>query len=165
MTRFSRSALVVAALVAAFAAVPSAGRAQQSGDGFLFGAPQGSFTLRGGWALARANSDLFSFTTRQLTLNRSDFSSPELGADFAIRVLSRTEVVLASSVAGVSKGSEFRGFIDNNNAPIQQHTWFTRVPVTLSVKQYLTSTGRSIGQFAWIPARLAPYVGAGGGMM
>jgi outer membrane protein W len=161
MSRLSRSALVIAAL----AATPFAARAQESGKGFLFGAPEGSFTLRGGWALARANSDLFSFTTNQLTLKRGDFSSPELGADLAVRVRSRTEIVLSSSVSGMKKQSEFRGFIDNNDLPIQQETWFTRVPVTVSVKQYLTPTGRSIGNFAWIPARLAPYVGVGAGMM
>ncbi|MDB4877920.1 MAG: hypothetical protein JWM41_4366 [Gemmatimonadetes bacterium] len=161
MFRFTRSAVMVAALAAA----PVAARAQESGSGFLFGAPAGSFTLRGGWALARAHSDLFSFTTRELTLNRGDFSSPELAADLAFRVRSRTEIVLSSSVSKVGKGSEFRDFIDNNNLPIQQNTQFERVPVTLGVKQYLRSTGRSIGTFAWIPAAVAPYVGAGAGVM
>ncbi len=30
---------------------------------------------------------------------------------------------------------------------------------------YLADPGRSIGRFAWIPNRFAPYVGAGGGAM
>ena len=35
----------------------------------------------------------------------------------------------------------------------------------LGVRQYLTSRGRSVGDLAWIPSRLAPYVGAAGGAM
>jgi hypothetical protein len=40
-----------------------------------------------------------------------------------------------------------------------------RVPLTASVKAYLANRGRSVGHFAWIPARYAPYAGAGGGAM
>ena len=65
----------------------------------------------------------------------------------------------------MKRRSEFRHFIDNNDQPIEQTTTFRRVPITIGVKQYLTSTGRSIGKFAWIPSRFAPYVGAGGGTM
>jgi hypothetical protein len=63
----------------------------------------------------------------------------------------------------MNKRSEFRGYIDNDDQPIEQTTRFRRVPLTLSVKQYLTSPGRSISRFAWIPSRAAAYVGVGGG--
>jgi hypothetical protein len=135
-----------------------------AGRGFLLGAPDGSLTLRGGWAVASAGSDIFSFTTDNLTLNRRDFSSPTVGADLAFRALSRTDVVVSVEYDGMSKQSEFRHFIDNNHLPIQQSTAFHRLPVTLSVKQYLTTRGRSIGRFAWIPSRFSAYVGAGGGV-
>jgi hypothetical protein len=161
MSRISRSAC----LAAAIAALPSAVRAQDAGNGFLFSAPTGSVTLSGGWALANARSDLFSFTTSNLTLKRGDFSSPTLGADVAFRVLSRTDFVVSASISGMDKRSEFRGFIDNSGLPIEQSTSFRRVPLTVGVKQYLTSTGRSIGKFAWIPSRFAPYVGVAGGWM
>ena len=146
------------------AALPSIGSAQvAAGRGFLLGVPDGSITLRGGWALASANSDLFSFTTGLLTLRRRDFSSPTIASDIAFRVLSKTDLVISTGVSGMSKRSEFRGFIDNNDLPIEQTTQFVRVPLTVSVKQYLTSRGRSIGHLAWIPSRFAAYVGAGGG--
>jgi len=161
MSRISRSIMIAVAL----AAIPFTARSQESGNGFLFGAPMGSVTLSGGWALASAHSDLFSYTTDLLTLNRRDFSSPAFGVDLAFRVLPRTELVMSSSFSGVSKRSEFRGFIDNNHQPIEQTTNFRRIPVTVGVKQYLTSNGRSIGKFAWIPSRFAPYVGASGGAM
>jgi len=152
-------------IVVALAASALTAKAQDAGNGFLFGAPMGSFTLRGGWALARAHSDLFAFTTEQLTLDRGDFSSPDIEADLAFRVAARTDVVISTGLSGMNRRSEFRHFIDNNDLPIEQTTTFVRVPITLGIKQYLTSTGRSIGRFAWIPSRAAPFVGGGGGVM
>lgn len=134
-----------------------------AGRGFLFGAPDGSLTLRGGWALASAGSDIFAFTTDNLTINRRDFSSPLIGADLAFRVASRTDLVFSTSYEGANRRSEFRKFEDNNHNPIGQTTAFIRVPVTVSVKQFLTNRGRQIGQLAWIPSRFSAYVGAGAG--
>jgi hypothetical protein len=134
-----------------------------AGDGFLLGAPDGSLTLRGGRAIPSAGSDVFSFTTGNLTLNKRDFSSAMGGVDLAFRIRSRTDIVLSTEYSGMNRKSEFRKFIDNNHQPIEQMTAFVRVPVTLSVRQYLTNRGRSIGHLAWIPSRFAAYVGAGGG--
>ncbi len=164
MPRLTCSALLVAAFVA-LPALPAVATAQDTGNGFLFGAPSGSFALRGGWALASAGSDYFAFTTNELTLKKRDFSSLEGAADINVRLGNQTALVFSTSVSAMTKGSEFRNFIDNNNLPIQQSTTFRRVPVTLGVKRYLTPTGRSIGKFAWIPERVAPYVGVGGGTM
>jgi len=150
--------------LAAMAAVPL-GAQVGDGNGFLIGTPSGSFTLRGGWALASAHSDVFSFTTQHLTLDRGDFSAPALDVDLAFRARPRTDIVFSTAIAATRKRSEFRDLIDNNDQPIEQTTSFVRVPVTLSVKQYLTNRGRSIGRLAWIPSRLVPYVGVGGGAM
>jgi outer membrane protein W len=158
-----RSTVVLGALLVA--GLTLAARAQDMGNGFLFGAPTGSVVVRGGWAAASAGSDLFSFTTDQLTLKRGDFSSPSGDFDLAFNVTPRTQIVTTVTAAFRSKRSEFRHFIDNNDLPIEQTTNFVRVPITIGIKQYLTSTGRSIGKFAWIPSRFAPYVGAGGGVM
>ena len=158
-----RNSLVVGAL--ALASFASVVQAQDMGNGFFFGGPTGSFTVRGGWAMATAGSDLFSFTTDQLTLNRRDFSSPSGDVDLAFNITPQWQIVASGSVAITNKRSEFRHFEDNNNLPIEQTTSFARVPLTLGVKRYLTSTGRSIGKFAWIPARFAPYVGMSAGVM
>lgn len=139
--------------------------AQRSGRGFLFVEPKGSVAVRGGYTHATANSDLFSFTAAQLTLDRADFSGPVVDVDIAVRLAARTDMVLAASYAGMNKGSEFRDLVDQSDNPILQTTTFQRVPLTVGVREYLTSRGRAIGSFAWIPARFAPYVGAGGGMM
>lgn len=144
-------------------ALPAAALAQGSGNGFLFGTPAGSATFRAGWAAPRAGGDLFSFTTNQLTLSRGDFSSPDGGMDLSFHLFRRTELMFSIDYSGMSRKSEFRKYIDNNDQPIEQTTSFRRIPLSVSVKQYLTSTGRSIGKFAWIPSRAAVYVGAGGG--
>jgi hypothetical protein len=157
------ASLTAAAIVSL--AAPQSSHAQSAGRGYLFGKPIGSFTLRGGYALANAKSDLFAFTTEELTLDRRDFSSPGADAEFALHALPKTDLVLWSSWAGVRRPSEFRNFIDNNDQPIEQTTDFQRVPVTVGIKQYLVSPGRSIGRFAWVPARVAPYVSAGAGTM
>ncbi|MEO6878769.1 MAG: hypothetical protein ABI205_09830 [Gemmatimonadaceae bacterium] len=159
MSRFSRSALLAAVL----AATPAVVHAQDQGKGFLFGAPSGSFRIDAGWALASAQSDLFSFATNELTLRRGDFSSPTLGGELAFNVRDRTQIVVTGSLSQMKKGSEFRKFVGNDMLPIAQTTTFRRVPLTVGVKQYLVAPGQSIGRLAWIPSRFAPYLSVGGG--
>lgn len=131
----------------------------------MFKAPAATFGVRGGFNRAFAASDVFSFVTDQLTLTRGDFSSVTLGANLAIRVAPRVDVVLDVAYAGAERHSEFRDWVDQRNLPIQQTTYFRRVPVTVSVKRYFAPAGRSIGRFAWVPARRATYVGIGAGWM
>src|SRR5262249_44353452 len=117
----------------------------------------------GGWSMAAAGSDIFSFTTHNLTLNKHDFSSRTGGVDMAFRTLSRTHIVASVDYESMNRKSEVRKIIGSDNLPRQQMTSFSRVPIMLSVRQYLTTRGRSIGQLAWIPSRFAAYVGAGVG--
>ena len=100
MLRCTPTAVVLVAL----ATSPLTAKGQDAGNGFLFGAPMGSFTIRGGWALPRAHSDLFAFTTEQLTLSRGDFSSPDIEGDLAFRVTAREsfDEALASSSRGTT---------------------------------------------------------------
>ncbi|MBI4500995.1 MAG: hypothetical protein HY700_07520 [Gemmatimonadetes bacterium] len=152
------------ALAAALAFAPRA-RAQHAGRGFLFREPRGALALRGGFALASAGSDIFSFTTSQLTVNRSDFNAASLGMDLAFQLTPRLDVALGVAYARANTPSEFRDWVDQNDLPIRQMTAFTRIPVTASLKAYLTPRGRSIGRFAWIPRWFAVYAGAGAGGM
>lgn len=161
--RATAAVTTVAISLSAVAAPPA--QAQSSGNGFLFQQPTGSFTIRGGLSHPTAGGDLFSFVTDQLTLNKSDFSGPTIGADVAFSVAPRLDITLGTSYSGTSSNSSYRKLVDQNNAEITQVTDFRRVPVMLSLKAYLTPQGRSIGRFAWVPARLAPYVGIGGGAM
>jgi len=139
--------------------------AQSAGDGFLFKVPTGSWTVRAGFDHALAGSDIYTFVTDQLTLNRNDFSSATVGTNFAFRMSPASDIVVDFSYSHASQGSEFRKWVDNNDQPIEQTTSLRRIPITLGLRHYLTSRGRSIGRFAYIPARRALYIGVGGGMM
>jgi opacity protein-like surface antigen len=159
-----RRAALASIFIAAFGvALPA--RAQDSGDGFRFRAPTGSWSFRGGFAMPTANSDLFTFTTSNLTVNHSDFNAVEIGTDLAFTIAPRLDLTFDVSYAGMNKGSEFRNFVDNNGQPIEQSTSFARTPITVNARYYLMSRGRQVGRFAWVPARFAPYVGAGVGFM
>lgn len=159
------TAAIAAAVILLGAVSARDARAQGSGNGFLFQAPIGSFALRGGFAHASAGSDIFSSSVNQFTLSRGAFSGPTGEADLAFRIAPRTDIVLGAGYSGTSANSQYRHYLDQNNQPIQQTTSFQRIPLTASVRMYLAPRGRSIGQFAWVPARLAPYVGLGVGTM
>jgi hypothetical protein len=150
-------------LVTLAGAVPAL--AQSGGDGFLFRAPRGSLSLRAGYDRAFAGGDLFSFVTSELTLRRSDFGAFTIAGDLAATVNPRLVVVFGAAWSGTRRGSEYRDWVDNNNLPITQTTTLERVPLTASLKVYVRSRGTRVGSFAWVPAKIAPYVGAGIGAM
>jgi outer membrane protein W len=156
--------MIFAAVASALATAQPA-RAQDSGDGFLFWRPSGSWSLRGGFAMPSAGSDIFSFTSSTFTVSRSDFHAFDYGADLSFTITSRLDLVLDIAHSGASKGSEYRKFQDNNQLPIEQTTSFQRTPITISARYYLTDRGRQIGRYAWVPRRVVPYVGAGVGAM
>jgi len=162
MTSGRYAALLVAATAVA---VTRPSLAQSAGDGFLFHAPVFTFGLRGGFDRASAGSDVFSFVTTQLTLSRRDFSSATFGTDLAIPVSRSNDIVFDAGLTSVSRRSEFRDWVDQNNLPIEQTTSLRRVPLTLGVRHYLSPRGRSIGRFAWIPAARTTYIGLGAGLM
>jgi hypothetical protein len=139
--------------------------AQDAGNGFLFRAPKGEVSFRGGFDRAGAGSDIFAFTVKELTLNQRDFSALTFATDVDKVLTPRFDVRFSFGVSQSTTPSEFRDFVDNNRLPIEQTTVFMRVPLTASLKAYLANPGRSVGHFAWIPSRYAPYVGGGGGAM
>lgn len=159
--RQSRSA-VVAALFALVWTTTAEAQAV-AGRGYLFGMPKGSLTLRGGYAAASAGSDVFDFVTSELTLKRGDFGAVSAGADFAVRVLPRFDLVLSYDGSGMEKQSEFREWEDTDGRPIEQSTTFSRQNWSLNAKYYLLPNGRSLGRFAWVPSRYVPWVSAGVG--
>jgi len=156
---------VLASAIAAALAVAHPARAQDSGDGFRFHRPSGSWSLRGGVALPTANSDLFTFTTSNLTVNHNSFNAVDIGADLAFTITPRLDLTFDISYSGMNKGSEFRNFLDNYNQPIEQTTAFARTPLTVNARYYLMDRGRQIGHFALVPRFVVPYVGAGVGVM
>jgi outer membrane protein W len=156
-----RGSLVV---LAAVLVAPSTAQAQ-SGDGFLFRHPMVQVGLRAGVNIARANSQIFDFTTDQLTLDRNYFNAFSIAGDVGIRLIDAADVVFGFGYSSTSKQSEFREFVDQDDLPIEQRTTFTQMPLTVSGRFYLTRRGREVGRFVWVPTRVAPYVGVGGGMV
>lgn len=163
MHRLHRTTLAFAA--ALLAGASTTGEAQKSGDGYRFGAPDATITIRGGYAHATAGSDIFDEATTRLTLDKRDFSGLSLGADVAVHLTSRIDLQLSAAFSRSKTGSEFRKFVGSDSLPIEQTTTFERAPVTAGLKYYFTPTGRSIGRTVWIPAKFAPYVGVGAGAM
>ncbi len=137
----------------------------RGGDGFLFSAPHATLAIRGGFARPNASSDVFSFVTDQLTVNRADFGGFSLATDLAFRVHSRVDLLLGTGVSTREARSEYRDFVDLDDLPIEQRTTFRRIPITAGLKLHLRPEGRSLGKLAWVPTSLSPYVAAGGGMM
>lgn len=136
---------------------------EASGDGFLFGAPRASVSLRAGYSGATAGSDIFSFVTRELSLRRGDFSSFAMGGDIALTLRPRLDLVLSYDSDGMEKNSDYRAWQDNSGKPIEQSTSFSRRSVMASAKYYLRAPGRTLGRFAWVPAQYAPWLSAGVG--
>ena len=132
---------------------------------FLFGQPRGSVGFRGSWVFARAGSDLFDFVEQQLTVDRNDFNAPAFAADVGIALTPRIDLMFGVDVSQVSIASEYRNLVDNNRRPITQDTRLRGVNLAGSIRYAVMPRGRGISRFAWIPARVVPYVGAGGGAL
>lgn len=144
--------------------VPSGSQPGGSRD-FLFGRQRGSVGLRGSWVFARAGSDLFDFVEQHLTVDRTDFNAPAFAVDVGIVLTPRVDVTFGVDASQVSIASEYRNLVDNNRQPITQDTRLREVNLAGSIRFAVTPRGRGISRFAWIPARVVPYVGAGGGAL
>ena len=132
---------------------------------FLFKCPKASLGVRLGHASPRAQSEVFDFTREHLTIDRSDFDGLSIDGELSVRMKRHLDAALSVGVEQSNTRSELRDWVDENNLPIEQSTRFTRVPVTLGVKAYLLERGRCVSRLAWIPKKLAPYLGAGVGIV
>ena len=152
-------------LLVALVPLTSVANAQEEQPDFLFGAPRGAFSIRGGYLIASANSDIYEFLSKDLTIESSDFNALVFGIDIALAVHPRLDVLLGFEYGRAAVDSEFREFEEDNGAPITQTTELRTVPVTGSIKLYLTPRGREISRFAYLPSKARPYLGAGAGLI
>lgn len=154
-----------AALCASAVCVPMSVAAQSgAGDGYLFGAPKATVTVRGGFARPSESSDLYSFVRDELTVARGDFAGGAWSLDAAFFVKPQMAVQFGVGVSSGMTPSVYRDWVDNNDREIEQSSSLRRMPLSVGLRYYLTPPGRSIGRLAWVPARVAPYVTAGGGI-
>jgi hypothetical protein len=127
--------------------------------GYLFQTPVATLSVRVGAAMPSASDEIHRFFTDTLTLDPKDFRSATFGADLAIRVSSRADVVLGVSHASIKRASHFENWTHQDDREIEQTTMLRRTPVTLGGRVFLMDRGRSVGSFAWVPTTFAPYVG------
>jgi opacity protein-like surface antigen len=160
--RHCRPAIVLAFALLVVSPIPA--RAQPAPD-FLFSSPNGMVGFRSGWLFAHADSELFTFVQRTLTVDRKDFNAPAIGADVEVAMTPRSSIVAGFDFSQASKDSEYRDFVDNQRLPIAQTTRLREWNFSGSVKFALTPKVREISRRAWVPAVVTPYVGAGAGLM
>jgi hypothetical protein len=164
-----RALAFVPLTLAGLLVAPAGANAQSGGEGFLFREPVLTVSVRGGYALARAGSDIFDFVTSQLTLDKSDFSGVAFGGGLGIRVTSQLDLSVELNYMRAGDRSRVAGgyweFIGQDSFPVQQITTLTRLPITASLRYYLVPRGRKIGNFAWVPSKWSPFVGVGAGAM
>lgn len=160
--RTNLTSLCLSALIATLA-LPNLAAGQDRG--YLFGKPHGSFTLRAGLNLPGEGSDLFDFTRERLTVDDGDFRGVGMGLELNIDVGNRLSIVLGGSHAESATQSEFRDWVGDDDLPIEQTTEFATTALILGMKYYLQERGRSVSSLAWVPRKVTPYVGGGGGIM
>ena len=154
--------ILLAALVAGLT-LPAA-TAAQGGPGFMFENPRVSLSLRTGYQLPRVDSNIFEFPLDSLTLSRTDFASPLLGGEIAVRVTDRLDVAAGLGWARARSASEYVNWLEGG-VPIEQVTTFETLHASVGAKYYFTERGRSVGRFAWVPSRFSPYLGGGIGVV
>ena len=155
--------VVIVLLAVAMSVFPSRASAQATGAGFLFKQPVFQVGIRGGYAVAAAGGGVLDHAREQLTLEKRDFDGSTWGLELATRLSPRWDLAFDVRYTSSETSSEMRDWVDLDNLPIEQRTTFQRVPLALSGKYYIGERGRGISEFAWIPAKWAPFVGAGGG--
>ncbi len=156
---------VAAAVLAAAALGVSAPAAVQAQDSdFLFRNPRVTLAFHGGFHMPGADSEVFDFTTDNLTVNPGDFDSPAFRGELSIRIADRVDLSIDASWSSSEIVSESRRFEGTDDLPIIQTTEFRQTPVSFNLKYYVQERGRSVGNLAWIPRRFSAYVGAGVGI-
>jgi hypothetical protein len=146
----------------------TASTAVPSAPDFLLGRPRASVSVRGGWTMASAGSDIYDFFTSQLTVDRADFNGATFMSDVAFSITPRVDVLGGINLNAMSKPSHYRGYsevINGQDMPIQQTTELRQIDLAGSVRLSLVPRGREVSQYAWIPSGFVPYVGGGAGFM
>ena len=144
---------------------------------FMIGRPRVMIGMRGNWNVATAGSDIYDFITDQLTIEKSGFNMPTIGAELGINITPRLDIVFGLEGGRSNNPSEYRGKVEQIGpgpecssagttcVPIQQATRLRQFNISGAIKFAVVPKGRSVSHYAWIPRTVTPYVGIGGGMV
>jgi len=143
------------------APISTSADSRQAPADFFIGAPKAWLAFRGSQLFPRAGGDLFAFVTDQLTLERAQFRSRGFSSDVGIALGPRLDVVGGFESNRHSAPSEYRHFVASNAQAITQRTELTQRSFTVGARYSPIGRGLTISRFAFIPRRVAPYVGGG----
>jgi opacity protein-like surface antigen len=118
-----------------------------------------------GFSAPKAGSDVYDMMTRELTLKKSDFRAAAFGGGLGVPISSHFAIVAGFEYSRSRTKSEFRDYVEDNGDPIEQTTTLSQIPITATFRYYPGKTGEFVGSYAWIPTRLNPYIGGGGGAL
>lgn len=174
MTKFGSSAskgrfavlilfAIILAPLALHAGASDAEPTQDRPSDFMIHKPGYFLGAHAGMNFPRAESDLFQMVTRELTLEKSDFRNPLIGFDLGVTLQDHFALVFSGEYGRKNKKSEFRDFVEDNGRPITQETNFRLFTATATLRYYPLKMGETVGSYAWIPRRVLPYLGGGGG--
>lgn len=130
---------------------------------FLFGRPRGWLGINAGLVVPRAEGQLFTFVSDQLTVDKHDYLAPAVNLQGGIWLASRLDVVFGGEFSESNTTSEYRDLVSDERLPISQTTTFSQVNVSAGFKIALTSRGRQVSRYAFVPRTIVPYVGGGAG--
>ena len=139
--------------------------AVQTDPDFLFGQPRGFIGVRAGLFVPTTGGDLYQFATEMLTISKSELKAPAFALDIGWNIKPQIDVVFGFGVSKSTASSEYIDFVDLDNLPIEQETNLTVVPFNSSLKLYLVPRGRKVSRYAFVPNKISPYVGGGGGLI
>ncbi len=131
---------------------------------FLFRAPRVTFTVRTGLFTHRAEGSFFDLTTTRFTAERSDFRSFDFGAEAAVALAPRVDLTLGFDGGSTEVRHEDVEWEELDGSAVLQSTRIRRGPaLQIGLRGYLLPKGEQVSNFAWLPATVAPFVGAGVG--
>ena len=156
-----RHSAAIALAVALSWLVPQQVDAQEGSADFFFGAPRGWISVRCGWLIPRAESDLYDFVSDQLTIEPSDFQSGTFNTELGVALRPSVSIEGGLDVSRRSFASEYRHFISSDGTPIAQRTKLDQTGLFVGVRFTPTAYGRRISRFAFIHDRVVPYLGGG----
>jgi hypothetical protein len=150
-------------LLLALVAFPAIAAAQ-SGNGYLFKKPRGSFVMRAGYEAANTASEPFTVLREQTTLGPRSFDAFSVGFDMNWLLTNHLDFVATFDASSRSNTAEYREW-EENGRPIEHTSTLGRAALGAGFRVNPLGRGRQISSLAFIPAKLVPYVGATGGVM
>ena len=97
-------------------------------------------------------------------MEKNDFRAWNFGFDGGVDLNERVELVISLDYMTRTKKSEYREYEDLDGLPIVQETDYAQLPLTAGLKFLLIPRGKHVGQYAWLPSRVVPYLSAGAGI-